>query len=89
MTSTINEIEAIEHLDFDVEVPCNTTREECPETAVWRVQYSCHKDHVALICEKHLELLYFTLDTSEFIWCSRGCNVVFESDRIVESIVRI
>ena len=49
---TILDIEAIEHLDFDVEPTCDAIIWPCTRTAVWRMTRTCC-DAVFLLCDLH------------------------------------
>lgn len=53
MTTTISELELIEHLDFDAVIPCISRRIPKEHPADWKCTTECC-GHVFFLCDLHL-----------------------------------
>ena len=81
MTTVINEMELIAHLDFDIEEPCDLGN-DCENPADYRVYMNCC-DNAYLFCEFHYESLLIVMEMGEISRCNfcdaRGITI----DRVV------
>jgi hypothetical protein len=83
---TVTETELIGHLDFDLELPCETTTEDCSEVAEWRVVFSCC-GKIVLFCDRHMQKKFTMIAKfTRFFHAACGASGMSNPFSLVEKI---
>lgn len=93
MTQMGLDIEAIEHLDFDSDLPCDynrnhSTNPPCSKAAEWKIMVSCCGGMV-LLCDEHYDFTGEIIAKHPAIRCSLCRFIHMPSRNIILSIDRL